>query len=147
MLEYIIPSNIRRKILVLFLKHSDERFYLRQVAYQLQEGVSAVQRELSNLEGCGFLMSTRVGNLRFYFVNSKCALSTELRALFQKDEQIQKIYYTSETVIDWKKHRQRLSLLKEKEIKYNVSSEPLSRKKPRSAIEQKMFEEIKKRKG
>ena len=147
MLEYIIPSNIRRKILALFLKHLDERFYLRQVAYQLEEGVSAVQRELSNLEECGFLISTRVGNLRFYFINSKCAFLSELKALFQKDEQVQKISYTSETVIDWQKHRQRLLHLKEKEVKYNMSLEPFSRKKPRSAIEQKMFEEIKKRKG
>lgn len=57
MLAKLFGSNTRAKILKLFFFHPDERYYIRQVARNLDLQVNSVRRELENLEKFGLLVS------------------------------------------------------------------------------------------
>ncbi len=55
MLTKLFGSNARVKVLKLFLLNENSRFFVREVARQLNLQVNAVRRELANLEEIGLL--------------------------------------------------------------------------------------------
>lgn len=57
MLGKLFGSNARVKILKIFLTHPDEKYYIRQLARDLELQVNSVRRELENLEKFGLLIS------------------------------------------------------------------------------------------
>ncbi|RMD59438.1 hypothetical protein D6821_01215, partial [Candidatus Parcubacteria bacterium] len=57
MLNKLFGSNARVKILKLFLSHPEGKFYIRQIARQLNLQLNSVRRELDNLEAFGLLKS------------------------------------------------------------------------------------------
>jgi hypothetical protein len=57
MLAKLFGSNSRVKLLKLFLLNPDKKFYIRQIARDLELQVNSVRRELDNLEKFGLLMS------------------------------------------------------------------------------------------
>jgi hypothetical protein len=57
MLNKLFGSQARVKILKLFLTHSSEKFYIRQVSRDLKLQLNSVRRELDNLEQFGLLIS------------------------------------------------------------------------------------------
>jgi hypothetical protein len=57
MLGKLFGSNARVKILKLFILHPQERFYIRQIARDLNLQLNSVRRELENLEHFGLLLS------------------------------------------------------------------------------------------
>lgn len=69
MLDIIITSRTRRKILALFCLNPDRSFYLRQIAREIGEGVNATRQELAYLESKGALLSIREGKQRFFSLN------------------------------------------------------------------------------
>lgn len=84
MLQHIIPSKARRKILELFFHHPTESFYLRRIVRDLQEEVNAVKRELDILEGEKLLTKEKRLNKVFYSLNKNYQLYDEFLRIFTK---------------------------------------------------------------
>ncbi len=57
MLSYLLGSKARVKILKLFLLNTEEKYYIRQIARDLELQVNSVRRELENLEKFGLLLA------------------------------------------------------------------------------------------
>ena len=57
MLDKLFGSNARVKLLKLFLLHPEQRFYIREIARELDLQLNSVFRELNNLEEMGLLLS------------------------------------------------------------------------------------------
>ena len=74
-------GKVRRGILGLLYTHSDESYYLRQIARIVGVGQGAVHRELVNLSGAGLLIRSRRGNLVYYEANRNCPVFADLRGL------------------------------------------------------------------
>lgn len=84
MLQYIIPSKTRRKILQLFFTHPEESFYLRRIVRDLNEEVNAVKRETDILTKAKVLHKERRLNKVFYFLNKNCLYYDEFLRIFTK---------------------------------------------------------------
>lgn len=84
MLDRLFSSETRVDLLGLFLSRPDERFYVREIAREINRDISGIKRELDNLEKTGLLTSTKVGNLRYYTVEKTFPLYPELKAIIDK---------------------------------------------------------------
>lgn len=84
MLENIIPSKTRRKILNLFFQNLDSAFHLRRVAREIDEEINAVKRELDILEKEGMLKKEKRVNKTIYFLNNKYLYYEEFLRIFAK---------------------------------------------------------------
>ncbi len=84
LLENIIPSKVRRKILQLFYHHPDNTYYLREVVRQVNEEVNAVKRELDILYDAKVLSRERRTNKVFYELNRNYLLYDEFLRIFTK---------------------------------------------------------------
>ncbi len=86
MLESIIGSKTRVKILAIFLFNPDRRFYVRELARKTGGNINSVRRELQKLESIGLLKSERAGNLKYYTSDKKMPIYEELKGMFLKTE-------------------------------------------------------------
>lgn len=86
MLELLLPSRVRRKVLALFLINPEERLHIREIERRTDEDFQGVRRELNRLERAGLLRSKRVSNLKFYTLNKDFYLYPELRSIIIKSE-------------------------------------------------------------
>lgn len=77
-------GKTRIRLLGLFLTHSDEAYYMREVARATGAGLGAVQRELTRLSQAGILQRTVRGHQVFYRANKTCPIFSEMRALIVK---------------------------------------------------------------
>lgn len=84
MLESIIPSKARRKILELFFHHPDEHYYLRKIVRDVDEEVNAVKRELDILSKEKLLNKERRLNKIFYTLNKNYLFYDEFLRIFTK---------------------------------------------------------------
>lgn len=84
MLEYIIPSKTRRKILNLYFTDVSQIYHLRRVAREVKEEINAVKRELDILEKEGLLKKEKRVNRVIYSLNPKYPLYDELLRIFTK---------------------------------------------------------------
>lgn len=85
MLDHIIPSKARRKILQLFFQHPNESFYLRKIVRDIQEEVNAVKRELDILSDAKLLHKERRLNKIFYTLNKNYLFYDEFLRIFVKN--------------------------------------------------------------
>ena len=69
MIEKIITSKTRVKLLNLFLTHIDDRYYLRELERKLDESLSPLRRQLIKLEKMGILITEEEANLKYYRLN------------------------------------------------------------------------------
>lgn len=88
MLEHIIPSKARRKILELFFHHPLENYYLRQVVREVDEEVNAVKRELDILTEEKVLNREKRLNKVFYTLNKNYYFYDEFLRIFTKTDQL-----------------------------------------------------------
>jgi hypothetical protein len=95
MLENIIPSKTRRKILELFFQKPNENFYLRRVVRQLNEEVNAVKRELDILAEEKLLLKEKRLNKVFYTLNKNYLFYDEFLRIFTKSGPILQIIYNN----------------------------------------------------
>jgi predicted nucleotidyltransferase len=86
MIEALIGSKARVKLLSLFLLSPERRFYVRELTRKTGENINSVRRELQRLEGIGLLKSEREGNMRYYTVNTKMPIYEDLKLIFLKTE-------------------------------------------------------------
>ena len=64
--------------------HSDEGFYLRQIARMTGVGMGALQRELKQLTEAGILTRSAIGQQALFKANSDCPVYRELRDIVVK---------------------------------------------------------------
>jgi len=85
MLEHLIPSKTRRKILELFFHNTDANFYLRKIVREVDEEVNAVKRELDILNEAKVLNRERRLNKVFYTLNKNFIFYDEFIRIFSKN--------------------------------------------------------------
>jgi len=84
MLETILGSKLRAKVLGWLFSHPDERYFVRQLTSLLKEDSTNVSRELIRLEKTGVLVSTKEGKQKYYQTNRKSPVYNELHGLIIK---------------------------------------------------------------
>ena len=99
MLEHIIPSKARRKILSLFFQNPNESFYLRKIVRDIDEEVNAVKRELDILSDAKLLHKEKRLNKIFYTLNKNYPLYDEFLRIFTKSTLIAGLFYNNLTKI------------------------------------------------
>lgn len=86
MLEDIVVSKVRVKLLCLFYSNPAELYHVRDLVRRTDEEINAVRRELQNLEKAGILKKEPRGNRLYHWVNSSYPLYQELLQIVFKEE-------------------------------------------------------------
>lgn len=99
MLEHLIGSKTRLKLLQLFFRSSGRSFYVREMARQLETQLNAVRREIANLAKLGIISQVdastakieEIGTERskYYKLNTDFLLYPELQALLIKSQELE----------------------------------------------------------
>ncbi|MBI2404957.1 hypothetical protein HYV22_02155 [Candidatus Gottesmanbacteria bacterium] len=84
MLEDLIISRVRVKMLTLFLSHPGTIFHVREIVRQVGEEINAVRRELSHMEKAGMVTKEQRANRLFYAMRRDYPLYFELLELVGK---------------------------------------------------------------
>ena len=84
MLEFLTKSNIRKKIILLFLYNQEREFYLSETAEKVGTSPGTAQRELNKLLKNDFLTFRKKGNLNVYSLNKRYSLLNEVRSIVRK---------------------------------------------------------------
>ncbi len=84
MLQHIIPSKARRKILEFFYHRTGESHYLRKIVRDLDEEVNAVKRELDILTDEKLLLREKRLNKIYYTLNKSYQFYDEFLRIFAK---------------------------------------------------------------
>jgi DNA-binding transcriptional ArsR family regulator len=88
MLDYLIASKTRLKILRLFYQDPASQHYLREIVRIIGEEVNAVKRELDILDKARVLSKERRLNKVFYTLNPKYLLYEDFTRIFAKDNDL-----------------------------------------------------------
>ena len=83
-LEDIIISRVRVKILTLFLSHPGNIFHVRDIVRRLDEEINAVRRELAHMEKAGMVTKEQRANRLFYAFRKDYPLYFELLEVIGK---------------------------------------------------------------
>lgn len=81
MLESLITSKTRLKLLIKFFVSASNQGYLRGLADEFQESTNAIRKELNQLEDAGFLTKKSDKNKIFYRANTTHSLFKPLQKL------------------------------------------------------------------
>jgi len=84
MLEKLLGSKVRAKVIGWLFTHPDERYYVRQLASLVNEDSTNVSRELSKLEALGVVAGQREGRQKHYQANCNLPIFDELRSIAVK---------------------------------------------------------------
>lgn len=84
MLDDLIISRVRVKILTLFLSHPGTIFHVRDIVRKLNEEINAVRRELLHMEKAGMVTKEQRANRLFYVMRKDYPLYYELLELIGK---------------------------------------------------------------
>jgi predicted nucleotidyltransferase len=77
-------GHTRSAVLALLYGHTEDSFYLRQLARTVGTGHGALQRELRLLAEMGLVVRTAQGNQILYRANSRSPIFSEVRSLVAK---------------------------------------------------------------
>lgn len=98
MLEHLFGSRTRVKLLGLFLRHSNEPLFVREITRRINTQINAVRRELSNLMKLGFIVEVEEESAakgarktaglkkKYYKVNPSFKLYEEISALITRSQ-------------------------------------------------------------
>jgi hypothetical protein len=81
MLETLITSKTRIRILVKFFINAANDGYLRGLADEMNESTNSIRKELNNLEEAGYLQKEAIQNKVSYKANTKHPLFTVLQKI------------------------------------------------------------------
>jgi len=84
MLEKLLGSGLRAKILGWLFTHHDERYFVRQLTGLLREDSTNISRELARLEKMGLLRCEKEGRQKYYQADPHSPIFSELRDLVVK---------------------------------------------------------------
>jgi hypothetical protein len=93
-LDTLITSKTRLKMLLKFFINSDATAYLRGLAEEFGESTNSIRHELNNLSKAGYLISSEKGRTIEYKANTKHPLFNEVKNLVHKYLGIDKIIET-----------------------------------------------------
>ncbi len=116
-LEDLIISRVRVKMLTLFLSHPGSIFHVRDIVRKVGEEINAVRRELAHMEKAGMVTKEQRANRLFYAFRKDYPIYFELLELIGK---------TSGLGADIVKHKAKLG-----KIKFAMLSGRLLRKLPK----------------
>jgi len=88
MLEKLLTSRVRVRLLTLFLTHPGEAFYIRQIVRLTGETYNNVRQELKNLAQLGLILAERRANAAYYQANTDHFLFPELKRIILKTEAV-----------------------------------------------------------
>jgi DNA-binding transcriptional ArsR family regulator len=81
MLDTLIQSKTRLKLLLRFFLNPDSSAYLRGLAQEFDESTNAVRVELNRFEEAGLIQSRKEGNKKIYQVNTNFPMFNELQKI------------------------------------------------------------------
>jgi hypothetical protein len=84
MLETLITSKTRIKLLLKFFLNSNNDSYLRGLESEFSEGSNAIRMELNRFQEAGLLQSSVVGNKKMFKANKTHPLFSDLHNLVKK---------------------------------------------------------------
>ncbi len=93
MIETLITSKTRIKLLIKFFLNSATRSYLRDLETEFDESTNAIRQELNRFEEAGMLNSELEGNKKIFFANTKHPLFNDVHNILLK-------YTGIDTVVD-----------------------------------------------
>ncbi len=85
MLEALITSKTRIKLLLKFFLNSNSSGYLRSLEPEFGESTNAIRQELNRFEKAGLLLSDTVGNKKVYHANTEHPLFPDINSLLMKN--------------------------------------------------------------
>ena len=97
MLEELIPSKTRLRLLIKFFISQANRGYLNGLATEMGESTNAIRKELNHLQGAGYLQKVKVDNKVEYKANTKHPLFDVLQKVVLKHLGLEDVV---ETVLD-----------------------------------------------
>lgn len=83
-LDQLLGSRLRARLLGWLFSHADERFFVRQLAAVLREDSTNLSRELARLEALGIVTGVREGQQKYFQADPACPIYSELRSLVAK---------------------------------------------------------------
>lgn len=84
MLESLITSQTRIKLLVRFFLNQSNHGYLRGLAEEFKESSNAIRLELNRFERAGLLVSFLTGNKKIYKANENHPLAKDIHSIVLK---------------------------------------------------------------
>lgn len=84
MLDSLITSKTRIKLLVKFFLNSENRGYLRNLEQEFGESSNAIRVELNRLEKAGLLDSEISGNRKYFQANTTHPLYKDINSIIKK---------------------------------------------------------------
>lgn len=91
MLETLISSKTRLKLLLKFFLNSNTRAYLRGLENEFKESATAIRTELNSLERAGMLVSETEGNKKYFRANVDHPLYEQLHQIVRKQVGIDQV--------------------------------------------------------
>lgn len=84
MLDTLITSKTRVKLLLKFFLNSTSRSYLRNLETEFGESTNAIRLELNRFEEAGLLKSDMEGNRKYFSANTRHPLFPEIHSILRK---------------------------------------------------------------
>ncbi len=84
MIETLISSKTRVKLLLKFFLNSNTTAYLRSLQGEFGESTNGIRVELNRMENAGMLTSKAVGNKKVFQANTKYPLYKEINSIIMK---------------------------------------------------------------
>ena len=94
MLDTLITSKTRIKLLLKFFLNPQLKGYLRGLEQEFDEGSNAIRLELNRFEEAGLLKTSASGNKKYFQANQEHPMYKELNALIRK-------YVGVDKIIEW----------------------------------------------
>lgn len=94
MIETLISSKTRVKLLLKFFLNSRTTAYLRSLESEFGESTNAIRIELNKLENAGMLRATLKGNKKYFQANTQHPLFKEIHNILLKQIGLDKIIET-----------------------------------------------------
>ncbi len=88
MLEKLLTSKTRVKILELLILNADSEFYLRETAKRVGISPAYVKKELKNLQELNLILQRKRGNMILFKINKNSPIFEELKSIFLKTESL-----------------------------------------------------------
>ena len=94
MLEALITSKTRIKLLLKFFLNSSNRDYLRGLESEFGDSTNSIRIELNKLEAAGLLESSSSGNKKIFNANLKHPLFPEIKSILMKFTGLDQLFIT-----------------------------------------------------
>jgi len=91
MIESLITSKTRIKLLLKFFFNSQNKGYLRSLEKEFGESSNSIRLELNRFESAGMLKSEHVGNRKYFQANTQHPLYNDINSILKKFIGIDKI--------------------------------------------------------